>query len=504
MAHLLSSSMDNKMALGIGMPVALLGCYGAYQWYRSRDLPPGPIGLPVVGRLPWLHPSQLHLCIEQMVNKYGDIISFRMGSQLMIAIGNYDMLKEMMNDDNYAARPRPPFLERLIQGCGIFNTEGESWTRQRRLALKSLRDFGFARTRSAEMVDVQLDLIFQLLEKSVEEKQSLRVIDAFTEATNGVIAQLTINRRFKQDEAEFKFLNRAIKSFFETPLFLSLPLLFPYLDPITRILPSADKFIQLVLEFHEFIREQIHIRESILVDESMEPECLCDVYIQEKRKAEKLGDFESYKELQIIRVILEFFMAGTDTTARSLEWLFVLMATHPDIQSKVQSELDQEVGSDRRVQTSDKPKLHFTNAVIEEAYRFVSLAVVGPFHRAKSEAVFNGYRIPKDAVIFPCAYISNHDPRIWSKPNEFYPEHFLDQKGVFTGPGKNVPFLIGRRACPGEGLARMEVFLMFTAIMQRYRVSLAPEFVGKEAKIVKGFISGLRTPGEHRLLFRPR
>ncbi|PAA66112.1 hypothetical protein BOX15_Mlig029965g1 [Macrostomum lignano] len=136
--------------------------------------------------------------------------------------------------------------------------------------------------------------------------------------------------------------------------------------------------------------------------------------------------------------------------------------------------------------------------------RFLSLAAVGVFHRAKSEAVFHGYRIPKDTIIIPCVYVSNHDPRIWAKPDEFYPEHFLDQNGVFTGTGKNVPFLIGRRACAGEGLARMEVFLMFTAIMQRYRVSLDPEFVGKEAEILKGSLGVLRKPREHKLVFERR
>ncbi|PAA65791.1 hypothetical protein BOX15_Mlig011878g1 [Macrostomum lignano] len=503
MTHLLSS-IDNKTALSIGLPVALLGCYGAYQWYRSRDLPPGPIGLPIVGRLPWLDPNQLHLCVEQMSKKYGDVISFRMGSQLMVAVCNYELLKKMLNDDTFTGKPNAPFLKRVTEGCGIFLSEGEMWTQQRRLALKSLRDFGFARTRSAEMVDVQLDIIFQLLEKSIEEKQSLRVLEAFTEATNGVIAQLTLNRRFRRDEKEFEFFNTALKTFFDTPVVVNLPLFFPWMNIFVQLMPATNIFTNLMLKLHVFIREQIRIRESILIDDSMEPECLCDVYIQEKRKAEKIGDFETFRELQIVRVVLEFFLAGTDTTARSLEWLFILMSMHPAIQKKVHSELDKEVGSDRRTQTSDKPSLNFTTAVIEEAYRFLSLAAVGAFHRAQSEAVFHGYRIPEDTIIIPCVYASNHDPRVWAKPDEFYPEHFLDQKGVFTGPGKNVPFLIGRRACAGEGLARMEVFLMFTAIMQRYRVSLAPEFVGREAEILKGSLGILRKPGEHKLVFERR
>lgn len=496
------SSVDQKTALGIGLPVALLGCYGAYRLFKDRNLPPGPTGLPIVGRLPWLNPAEMHLCVEEMRKKYGDIVSYRTGSQLIVAVCNYDLVKELLDDDCFAARPNPPFLRRLVENCGIIFSEGEIWSQQRRLALRSLRDFGFARLRSAEMVDNQVDIIFQLLESVADSGRGIRVSDAFTEATNGVIAQLTLNRRFQKDEQEFDFINKSVKEFFSTPVLLNLPLLFPYLDFIVRMMPNA--FITLVLKFHDFIREQIRIREAVLVDDSMEPECLCDVYILEKRKAEKRGDFESFRELQIVRVVIEFFIGGTDTTARSLEWLFILMSVYPGVQKKVHSELDREVGRERRAQTSDRPRLNFVNAVIEEGFRFVSLASLGIFHRAKSDTTFHGYRIPKDTIILPCVYSVNHDARIWARPNEFYPEHFLDDKGAFTGHGKSLPFLIGRRSCAGEGLARMEVFLMFTAIMQRYRVKLAPEFVGKEAEILKGNLGLVLRPGDHLLNFERR
>ncbi|NWY63942.1 CP2D6 protein, partial [Erithacus rubecula] len=60
------------------------------------------------------------------------------------------------------------------------------------------------------------------------------------------------------------------------------------------------------------------------------------------------------------------------------------------------------------------------------------------------------------------------DETVWKKPNEFYPEHFLDAKGQFVKPEAFLPFSAGRRACPGEQLARMELFLFFTTLLQKF------------------------------------
>ncbi|PAA60728.1 hypothetical protein BOX15_Mlig020460g2 [Macrostomum lignano] len=503
MTHLLSSLDLQTSSLGVGVPVALFGCYLASRWFRNRSLPPGPVALPVIGRLPWMDQKQAHLCVIEMCKQYGDLISYRMGSQLMVAVNSYDLLKEIMEDENYTGRPRLPFLDRVTQGCGIFFTEGESWSQQRRLAMRSLRDFGFARTRSAEMVDAQVDIIFQLLEAAADNGDHIRTLEAFTEATNGVIAQLTLGRRYERGEKEFIYLNETIKAFFNTSFLLSMPLLFPSLDVIVRTLPASSSFNNLVFGLQDFVRNQVNQRKEI-VDDSMEPECLCDVYIQERRRCEKRGDYETFKEHQIVRGVVEFFVAGTDTTARSLEWLVVLMAVFPAIQDKLHEELIRVVGSERRPLTSDKSELNYTLAVIEESFRFVSLVAIGVMHRAKQDAIFHGYRIPKDSIILPCTYGINHDSRIWAKPDEFYPEHFLNEKGAYTGHGKNVPFMIGRRACPGEGLARMEVLLVFSAIMQRFRVTLAPEYVGKEAEILKGSYGILRQPGDYKLSVQKR
>ncbi|PAA71200.1 hypothetical protein BOX15_Mlig001422g1, partial [Macrostomum lignano] len=86
----------------------------------------------------------------------------------------------------------------------------------------------------------------------------------------------------------------------------------------------------------------------------------------------------------------------------------------------------------------------------------------------------------------------------------FYPEHFLDDEGRYRSSPYLIPFLIGRRSCVGESLARMEIVLFFTAIMQRYRVRPAPESAAKKDDILRGHMGSLRVPGDYRLIFSRR
>uniref|UniRef100_A0A1I8JP25 Cytochrome P450 n=1 Tax=Macrostomum lignano TaxID=282301 RepID=A0A1I8JP25_9PLAT len=147
-------------------------------------------------------------------------------------------------------------------------------------------------------------------------------------------------------------------------------------------------------------------------------ECLTDAYNLAKVQAESAGDFETYSDFQIVRVCMELFFGGTATTARSLEWPAV---------SKVQQELDQLIRrnpdtnkSAEEICLDDRDSLHYTQAVIDECYRRVSLSSNGTFHRATRDAELRGYLIPKDAALMPLAYAVHHSERHWSHPQGFY------------------------------------------------------------------------------------
>ncbi|ETE60166.1 Cytochrome protein, partial [Ophiophagus hannah] len=166
-------------------------------------------------------------------------------------------------------------------------------------------------------------------------------------------------------------------------------------------------------------------------------------------------------------LVADLFGAGTETTANTLCWAILLMMKYPEIQSKVQEEIAKEIGI-RQPQSDLQAKLPYTNAVIHEVQRFADIVPSNLPHAATMDVTFKGFFIPRGMYIIPLLTSVLHDESQWEKPHEFYPEHFLDSEGKFVKRDAFMPFSAGRRICADENLAKMELFLFFTSLLQRF------------------------------------
>ena len=164
-----------------------------------------------------------------------------------------------------------------------------------------------------------------------------------------------------------------------------------------------------------------------------------------------------------------------------MDWAVLYLASHPHIQKELQREIDEVVGASRLPSLSDKPRMPYTEAVMQEILRKSSIASVGLVHTALQDTTIAGFDVPKGTFIFPLFHWAHHNPKYWDNPDEFTPEHFLSPKGTGdTGKLtviKNdalMPFSVGKRVCLGETLARDEFFLFLTCIFQRFEVVMDP------------------------------
>ena len=169
-----------------------------------------------------------------------------------------------------------------------------------------------------------------------------------------------------------------------------------------------------------------------------------------------------------------------------MSWLCIYLINRYEIQRKVHDELDKFIGSDRVVTVDDKNNLNYVNAVIAETQRYCNLIPFNLLHKTTREVEIHGYKIPKGTTITHQISTVLMDERYFKNPNVFDPERFIDEDGKFFSPPELMPFGIGKRACLGEGLARMELFLFAANIFNQLKLRSVDNEKVSEKRIVGG------------------
>ncbi|KAF3850277.1 hypothetical protein F7725_019996 [Dissostichus mawsoni] len=167
----------------------------------------------------------------------------------------------------------------------------------------------------------------------------------------------------------------------------------------------------------------------------------------------------------------------------------------------VQEELSKVKGG-RQVQVEDRQHLHFTNAVIHEIQRLANIVPMALPHKMSQDITFQGHFIKKGTTVYPLLTSVLCDETEWEHPSSFYPAHFLDKDGKFVKRDAFLPFSAGRRQCPGESLARMEIFLLFTSLLQHFRFT-PPPGVSEDELDLTPIVSFAVSPSPHKLCAVP-
>ena len=205
-------------------------------------------------------------------------------------------------------------------------------------------------------------------------------------------------------------------------------------------------------------------------------------------------------------VMADFFLAGSDTTANALNWAMLFMAIHPDIQAKVQQELDQVHGQSGKANASDRHLTPYTEAVLHEVTRRGNILPMSVWHSTSTDKVveYKGYKFPPNTMLICMIGEVMLDPKHFPNPLAFNPDRFLSKESdgslKFTPHPRVVPFGIGKRRCLGEVLARVQLYKFFAGIMQNFTVvSGQSQPLTDEAE--SGFV---QAPQRYDVVFRPR
>ena len=184
----------------------------------------------------------------------------------------------------------------------------------------------------------------------------------------------------------------------------------------------------------------------------------------------------------------DLFVAGVDTTSSTIEWAMAELLHNPEKIAKARDELEKVLGKDGFVQELDISKFPFLQAIVKETFR---LHPPGPFlvpHKAETVVEMCGFTVPKNAQILVNVWAMGRDPSIWTDPNIFLPERFLEHTTDFKGQDfELIPFGAGRRICPGLPLANKMVHLMLASLVHCFHWRLADEMKPEDINMSETF-----------------
>ena len=171
--------------------------------------------------------------------------------------------------------------------------------------------------------------------------------------------------------------------------------------------------------------------------------------------------------------MVTIFVAGHETTAAAMAWIWYLLSQHPAEEAKLHAELDAVLG--RRAPTlEDLPNLPYTRMVADEAMRLYPPAPGTSTRIALAADEICGTKIPKGAYVTIIPWVTHRHRKLWDRPERFEPERFAKDASAGRPRFAYLPFGGGPRVCIGASLALSEILIVLAALAQRYRLTLAP------------------------------
>ncbi|XP_013408665.1 cytochrome P450 2U1-like [Lingula anatina] len=485
-----------------------------FQTYRRKhrkNLPPGPWGLPILGCLPYLG-RNAHLVLTRWAKTYGDVYSVRFGTVPVVVLNGFGVIREALvkhgADDqtcilveNYdrLLEERRHYTMRLFRiiGVGRKNLESAIFKPQLEVLMKDLTNMGGKATD-----------IYPILRDSVAN------------ITLGIV----FGFHLEHNDSQYEGILDTVHKMFELNAKLSIVNFVPFLEklPLPRLKQFDEVSTRLVLQVIAWLKGQVsnHHEDSNHI-KSFADSYKTDVLKYRGQKTNEKGpvrinnnETELYhptqaigqerndnldtifSENQIISVAIDLIVAGFETVTTTLRWGCLYMAMYPEIQAKVQEEIDSNLG-DRNPNITDKGTLPYTEATIMEIQRLNCVTPLAVPHSTTKDVEFRGYTIPKDTMVLVNLWSVMTDPVCWPNPEKFDPQRHLNERGRTIRHDVFTPFSLGKRSCVGAPLARMELFLFFTFLMQKFTFRLPN---GASAPVFEeGTLASTLTPPAHQL-----
>ncbi|XP_061079789.1 cytochrome P450 2K1-like isoform X2 [Conger conger] len=401
----------------LGAVLVLFLHYVITSTLRFRREPPGPRPLPIIGNLLQLDLNRPYHSLYELSKTYGSVFKVHFGCKKVIVLAGYKTVKEALV--NHATEFGDRDLSPVVRD--LYNGHGEPFDPKLPL------DYSVANITSSIVYGSRFDYSDpQLWEMATIHPTYAKIWYPIIQLYDA-----------------FPWLARRLKSWGAV------------VDFVEKKKARVRRLVRVLQDSH-CAQERRGFVDSFLT--------------RQQEESERQNSF--FNEENLVTCVLNLFSAS-DTTSTVLQWALVIMAKYPHIQERVQEELGQVIGS-QRPEAKDRKALPYTNAVIHEVQRVANIDPLSVPHAASCDVTFKGFFISKGTRVIPLLMSVLCDESQWESPHSFKPDHFLDDQGHFVRKDAFLSFSAGRRVCLAESLARTELFLIFTSLLQKFSFSPPP------------------------------
>ncbi|KAI9441767.1 cytochrome P450 [Lactarius indigo] len=456
-----------------------------YQRRKGLPYPPGPPGWPIIGNLLDILPTTPWLVYTEFSKKYGHIVSYRVLGKDVVVLSTTKAIKDLLEKrgDIYSGRPIIPFFDMMEWDWMVpFTNYGEAWHRGRKALDRGLRPNGAAAYRPMQQERVRV-LLTRLLATPNDWRDHVELFqgELILDMTYGYEAKGRGDRRLDVAIRLGEFGTQCVLPgallVNELPFLRHIPAWLPYISykPLAEFGRKMGQ--EVVYEPMQFVKKSIAsgtARPSLALEHFQEIEKLSG---SERGEAEKT----------LAGALASLYTAGADTTVSSMVSLLVACLLRPDVQKKAQDEIDAIVGRERLPTFEDRPRLPFVDAMCQEVMRWQPVVPLAVPHMASEDGVYEGFFIPKGALIIGNTWALLRDPSIYPEPDAYKPERFLNPDGSLRDdPLLLSAFGYGKRICPGRHFVDTTLFIYAASLLSVFRIEDVQDGQGRRSEYKYG------------------
>ncbi|XP_021743803.1 cytochrome P450 83B1-like [Chenopodium quinoa] len=443
---------------------------GKSRWLDPR--PPGPKGLPFLGNLHQFDPIKTHLYFFKLSKIYGPLVYLKLGFVPTIVVSSPKLAKEVLKTQDHVFCSRPTFVgQQKLSYNGIdlaFSPYNEYWREMRKICVVHL--FSSKRVQSFSSIrEEEVCRMMSIISSLSSESKLVDLSELLMSLASSIICRICFHKGNRDDERSNEFSTSRFQGLLHetqamlTAFFFSDYL--PYMGWVDKINGASSKLEKVFWELDEFCQEIISTRLDSHKQKSEQQQDIVDVLLQllEEHKVPFDLTLDHIKAL-----LMNIFVAGTDTNAATVVWTMTELMKNPHVMKKVQEEVRKLIKEQEcRATFIQEDQLHhliYLKAVVKETFRLHPPSPLLVPRQTMQKCTLGGYQIDQGTLVFVNAVAIGRDPESWDNPETFLPERFLGSPNHIDYKGQDfklIPFGGGRRGCPGMllGVTTIELAL---------------------------------------------